>query len=201
MQCANNRRGILCGACQEHLSLSLGSSRCLYCHRYWPAMLATILLAAIIAGILLVVVMLALNTTVTVGLINSLIFYANIVAASSTVFFPSTKPSFPTIFVAWLNLDIGFDVCFLDGLDAYTKTWLQLGFPVYIISLVILIIIISEYSPRFAEIIGKRDPVATLATLILLSYAKLLTVTITALSYIICCACLPKWHKRNCMAS
>ena len=146
-------------------------------------MLVVILLAAIVAGILLVTTLLALNMTVAIGLINGFIFYANIVAANSAVFFPSSEPSFPTMFVAWLNLDIGIDVCFFDGLDAYTKTWLQLAFPIYIISLVIIVIIVSEYSPRFAGLIGKRDPIATLATLILLSYAKLLSVTITALSF------------------
>ena len=185
VQCAYNRSGILCGACGEHLSLSLGSSRCLPCHSHWPAVLVVIVLAAIIAGILLVTALLALNMTVAVGLINSfiIIFYANIVAANSAVFFPSSEPSFPTVFVAWLNLDIGIDTCFFDGLDAYAKTWLQLAFPIYIISLVIIVIIVSEYSPRFAGLIGKRDPIATLATLILLSYAKLLTMIPTALSF------------------
>ena len=201
-QCAYNRSGVLCGGCQEHLSLSLGSSRCLCCHSHWPAVLVVILLAAIVAGILLVTVLLALNMTVAVGLINGFIFYANIVAANNAIFFPSSEPSFPTVFIAWLNLDIGIDVCFFDGLDTYSKTWLQLAFPVYIISLVIIVIIISKYSPRFAGLIGKKkdpiseysprfitligkkkDPVATLATLILLSYAKLLSVTITALSF------------------
>ena len=148
-------------------------------------MFAIILIAAITAGILLVTALLALNMTVAVGLINGFIFYANIVAANSAVFFPSSEPSFPNVFVAWLNLDIGIDVCFFDGLDAYTKTWLQLVFPIYIISLVIVIIIVSEYSPWFAQLIGKKDPIATLATLILLSYAKLLSVTITALSFAI----------------
>ena len=68
------------------------------------------------------------------------------------------------------------------SLTPYVKTWLQLAFPVYIISLVVIIIIVSEYSPRFAALIGRKDPIATLATLILLSYAKLLSLTITALS-------------------
>ena len=182
-QCAYDRSGVLCGGCQEHLSLSLGSSRCLSCHSHWPAVLVVILLAAIVAGILLVTALLALNMTVAVGLINGFIFYANIVAANNAVFFPSSEPSFPTVFVAWLNLDIGIDVCFFSGLDTYTKTWLQLAFPVYIISLVIIVIIVSEYSPRFAGLIGKKNPIATLATLILLSYTKLLSVTITALSF------------------
>ena len=182
-QCAYNRTGTLCGACQEHLSLSLGSSNCLPCPSHWPAVLAVILLAAIIAGILLVAALLVLNMTVAVGLINSFIFYANIVAANSAVFFPTSEPRFPTVFVAWLNLDLGIDVCFFGGLDTYIKTWLQLAFPVYIISLVVIIIVTSEYSPRFAALIGKRDPIAALATLILLSYAKLLSITITALSF------------------
>ena len=181
-QCAYNRRGILCGACKEGLSLSLASSHCLPCHTHWPAVFVVILLAASVAGILLVIALLALNMTVSVGLINSFIFYANIVSAGSAIFFPSSEPSFPSVFVAWFNLDIGIDVCFVDGLDAYAKTWLQLAFPVYIISIVAMVIVTSEYSSTFAGLIGKRDPVSTLATLILLSYAKLLSITITALS-------------------
>ena len=181
-QCAFNRTGTLCGACQEHLSLSLGSSHCLPCPSHWPAVFVVVLLAAIIAGVLLVTALLALNMTVAVGLINGFIFYANIMSANSAVFFLSSEPSFPTVFVAWLNLDLGIDVCFFDGLDTYIKTWLQLAFPVYIISLVVIIIIVSEYSTRFAAVIGRKDPIATLATLILLSYAKLLSITITALS-------------------
>ena len=102
------------------------------------------------------------------------------------------------MFVAWLNLDIGIDVCFFDGLDAYTKTWLQLAFPVYIISLVIIIVIVSEYSPRFAKFIGERDPIATLATLILLSYARLLTITPTIKFYHLLSLTIPMAHKRLC---
>ena len=181
-QCAYNRTGILCGKCKEELSLSLGSSNCRPCKDYWPAVFVAILLLAIVGGILLVTVILALNMTVAVGLLNVFIFYANIVAANSATYFPSSKHRFPAVSVAWLNLDFGFDVCFIYGLNAYIKTWFQLAFPVYIISLVVIIIIVSEYSPRFAALIGKRDPIATLATLILLSYTKLLSITITALS-------------------
>ena len=180
VQCMYNRTGTLCGGCQEHLSLSLGSSRCLPCPNYSPAVFVMILLSAIIAGLLLVITLLALDLTVAVGAINGFIFYANIVAANSAVFFPSSEPSFPTVFVAWLNLDLGIDVCFINNLDTYSKTWLQLAFPVYIISLVI---VICENSSRYARLIGRKDPIATLATLILMSYSKLLSVTITVLSF------------------
>ena len=181
-QCAYNRSGVLCGACEEHLSLSLGSSRCLPCGTNWPLTFAAILLATIIVGILLVIVLLALDTTVSVGLISGFIFYTNILAANSAVFFPSSEPNFPAIFIAWLNLDIGIDTCFVGGLDAYTKTWLQLVFPLYINVLMIIIILkVDQYSARLAKLIRKRDPISTLATLILLAFSKLLLVSIKAL--------------------
>ena len=182
-QCAYNRTGVLCGSCIHKSSLSLASSRCLPCHNHWPGVCVITFLAAILAGIFLVTALLALNMTVSVGLINGFNFYANIVSAGSAVFFPSSEPSFPSVFVAWLNLEIGIDVCFVDHLNAYIKTWLQLAFPLYIIFLVAMVIIVSEYSLKFAGLIGRKDPVSTLATLILLSYAKLLSVTITALSF------------------
>ena len=181
-QCAYSRAGVLCGACRVNLSISLGSSLCLECPRHWPAVFIVIVVVFILAGLLLVAVMLALNLTVATGLITSFIFYANIVAVNN-MFFSNSAPGFATVFVAWLNLDIGFDVCFFDGLDTYTKTWLKLAFPLYIITLVVVIIIVSRKSPKFTRLIGRRDPVSTLATLILLSYAKMLSVTIDALSF------------------
>jgi hypothetical protein len=89
-------------------------------------------------------------------------------------------PNFVTVFISWLNLDIGFDVCYIkpetinDIVDVYEiyKVLLQLAFPVYVIFLVIIVIVASEHSSKFAKIIGKGNPVAVLATMILLSSAK-----------------------------
>ena len=53
----------------------------------------------------------------------------------------------------------------------------------YVIFLVGVIIFTSQHSTRFSQLVGKKNPVATLATLILLSYAKLLQIVITALSF------------------
>lgn len=182
-QCANGRSGLLCGTCLPGLSLSLGSSRCIPCPTLWPVHLGAIILGALIAGILLVALVLVLNLTVAIGTLNGIIFYANIVVANSNTFLPFSRPNFPTVFISWLNLDIGFDICFFDGLNSFWKTLLQLVFPAYIILLVILITVISEFSPRFAKLIGKRNPVATLATLILLSYAKILHSIVASLSF------------------
>ena len=65
----------------------------------------------------------------------------------------------------------------------YWKTLLQLAFPSYVIGLVFLIIIVCERSRRLANLLGKKDPVATLATLILLSYTKFLSIIIGSLSH------------------
>lgn len=182
VQCAFNRTGLLCGACQPGLSLSLSSSRCLSCPTYWPVLLIGITVAAILAGIGLVALLLVLNLTVAVGTLNALIFYANIVAANSSIFLPFSKPNFVTVFISWLNLELGIDTCYFHGMDAYTKTWLQLAFPIYLLFLVTLVIIISHYSSSFANLIASKNPVATLATLILFSYTKLLQICVAALS-------------------
>ena len=65
------------------------------------------------------------------------------------------------------SIDFGIETCFYDGMDAYTKTWLQFVFPVYIWLLVGLVILVSRFSRRFAKLLGD-SPVAVLATLILL---------------------------------
>ena len=182
-QCINNRSGKLCGTCQPGLSLSIGSSNCIPCPKHWPVVFAVVIIVSILAGIVLVTLLLVCNLTVAVGTLNGLIFYANIIDANKSTFLQFLKPNFVTVSIAWLNLDIGFDVCFFKGVDSYWKTWLQLIFPLYIIILVMLVIYISERSVKFAQLIGRRNPVATLATLILLSYTKILRTVIAALSF------------------
>ena len=181
-QCAFHRSSLLCGSCQPGLSLSLGGSRCLPCPSHWPALLIAITIAAILAGVALVTLLLVLNMTVAVGTLNGLIFYANVVYANKSILLPFQETNFITVFISWLNLELGIDTCYYPEMDTYTKTWLQLAFPAYVILLVVLVIVISSYSSKFSNLIGKKDPVATLATLILLSYAKLLEICFKSLS-------------------
>ena len=98
--------------------------------------------------------------------LNGLIFYTNIVYANKSILLPFKKTNFITAFVSWLNLELGIDTCYFPGMDTYIKTWLKLAFLAYVLSLVILVINISSYSTRFANLIGKKNPLATLATLI-----------------------------------
>ena len=67
-------------------------------------------------------------------------------------------------------------------MDAYTKAWLQFVFPFYVWALVGMIIVGSHYSGRVAKAFG-NNPIAVLATLFLLSYAKILRSVIAALSH------------------
>ena len=182
-QCAHNRSGLLCGVCSPGLSLSLGSSHCIPCSSQWPGTSVAIIIGSFLAGVCLVAVILVLNLTVAVGTLNGLIFYANIAAANSSTFFPST--SIFSIIIAWMNLELGIDTCFFEGMNAYWKTWVELAFPVYVISLIIVIIIISEKSMKFANLIGQKNPVATLDTLILLAYVKFLRIIISSYSFTI----------------
>ena len=78
------------------------------------------------------------------GTLNGLIFYANIIRANTATFLPNkTADTFLSWFIAWLNLDVGIETCFYDGLDSYMKTWLQFVFPLYIWFLVTIIVISS----------------------------------------------------------
>ena len=174
-QCASNRTGLLCSRCKPGLSLSLGSSRCLQCPKDWQKWSIAITMGAIASGIALVVMILVLNLTTAIGTLNGLIFYANIIASNNITYnHIMSKPNVFSVFIAWLNLELGLDTCFYNGLDSYSKAWLQFVFPAYLIILLIMVILMSKYSSRFAKLIGKRNPIATLTTVILLSYMKLL---------------------------
>ena len=175
-QCSNNRTGLLCGKCDQNFSLALGTNRCLQCSNDY----LWLIVAFAFAGVALVLLLLVLRLTVAVGTINGLIFYANIIANNSATFF-TPQTNVLTVFIAWLNLDLGIETCFIDGMDAYTKAWLQFVFPFYVWALVGIIILISHYSSKVATILG-TNPTAVLATLFLLSYTKFLRAIIAALS-------------------
>ena len=177
-QCNYNHAGILCGGCQPGLSLALGSAQCLPCNNRYLALLIPFTLA----GPVLVGIIKLLDLTISQGTLNGLIFYANIVKATEYIFLPQGKANPLKLFIAWFNLDLGVETCFFSGLSAYSKTWLQFVFPLYIWNIAGLIIILAKYSDRVAKVMGNNS-VPVLATLFLLSYAKIFNTIITALSY------------------
>ena len=177
-QCNYNRTGILCGACRPGLSVIFGSAECRKCTDAG----LSLLLAFAVAGLLLVLLIILTDLNVSSGSMSGLILYANLVQVSRAAFFGPHVSSTPvylcSIFISWLNLDFGIKTCFYNGMDAYAKTWLQFAFPLYVWGIALVIILLSR---RFPSIAG-RNPVKVLATLILLSYAKLLRTMIAALA-------------------
>ena len=178
MQCAFEHSGVLCGACKPGLSLALGSSQCLECSNSYLAFIALF----VVFGMLLVFIVMLLNLTTAMGTIHGLILYANIIAMNHSVFFPSNKVHPLNVFIAWINLDFGIEVCFANGMNAYISTWLQFVFPAYIWALVGLIIIASRYSVTLSNHLA-TNAVPVLATLFLLSYTKILRTITAVLSF------------------
>ena len=186
-QCNFNRTGLLCGQCKQGYSLSMSGSHCIPCPKYWPGLVIGNILTGIVFGIMLVFLLLFLNVTVALGTPNGVIFYANIVLINKSIFLPSSTDqlNFFTAVIYLLNTQMGMKRCFWEGMNAYGRTWFSYVFPLYMISLVLVIILISKYSLRCARLLGRRNPVATLATLILLSYAYFLRSILDILSFTI----------------
>ena len=175
-QCNFNHSGLLCGKCKEGLSLVLGSSQCKQCSNKYLALLVPFALA----GVLLVILLLLLHLTVAAGTLHGLIFYANIVAANHHIFFPQSSNNPASIFIAWLNLDLGIQTCFYNWMDTYAKTWLEFLFPVYVWVIVGFLVYISHRSVTVTKLLGS-SPVPVLSTLFFLSYAKVLRTIIASL--------------------
>ena len=176
--CAHNRRGILCGSCEMSFSKVLGTSKCIKCSNLY---LLAIIPAFLLSGLLLIIFLMLFNLTVSSGTISGLIFYANVLQAQNATF-SLPHASFPSVFIAWLNLDQGLQTCLYNGLDSYVESWLQFLFPAYIWLIAGVVIVSSHYSTRISKLCGK-NAVSVLGTLFLLTYTKLLRLEITVVSY------------------
>ena len=190
--CNYNRTGIMCGACVSNYSLLLGGYECADCSgsTYKGVLL---FLAFLAIGKVLVILLLGLDLTVSTGIVNGLIFYSDIIYLNSDTMLPITRGENRThllntvrilsTFQAWMNLDFGISTCFFDGYNTYISTWMQFLFPLYIWLLILIIILTSRYSRRITKIITSNI-VSVLATLLLLSYAKLLKTSIEVFSLV-----------------
>ena len=153
-QCSFNRSGILCGKCKPGLSQVFGTSQCLKCSN--TSLL--LIFAFIAAGLLFVVLLSKCNITISKGTLNGLILYANIIQMNKASFFTLGYTSSLAMFIAWLNLDLGIQTCFYNGMDMYAKAWLQFVFPIYIWVIALSMIVSSHYSTTAAKVVGRNAP-------------------------------------------
>jgi len=171
---------MLCGHCHGNYSTVFGSSGCHVCSNVW---LVTILMYVIL-GASLVAFLFILNLTVTQGTLYGFIFYANIIQINTSIFFIDSVLVPLQVMISFINLDLGFPLCFYDGMDDVAKTGLQFVFPAYLLALTITVIVICRYilsrsthqSPsthclaKLSSLVGQRAT-GVLSTLIYLSYS------------------------------
>ena len=177
-QCVDNRGQRMCGSCRDGYSLLLGSNKCGQCHNNYM-IIAWVALFSVM-GVLLVVLLITLNLTISVGTLNGLLFYANIVKLYEPVF--SKEEPFPVLsqVISWINLDFGFEVCFYNGMDSYAKQWLQFAFPLYLWIIIFAIIQLCRRYGKISRLMGSNT-VPVLSTLTFLSYTKLLRTVVIVL--------------------
>ena len=188
-QCQFKRSGVVCAECQQGLSTVFGSSRCKQCSNLY----LLLIIPTAVAGVVLVVMFFTFNLTVTNGIINTLIFYVNIISINYSQFcFDSNSPD--CTLLSLLNLDLGIETCFYDGMDGYTKMWLQLVFPCYLMIIAFTLIIGSHYSAKVQRLTANRV-LKVLATLFLLSYTKTLLTVCQVLFYFSYVTHLPSEHS------
>ena len=176
-QCARNRKGLLCSECEDGFTLSLGTSNCIKCNAKQALPLQIFLF--FLSGIIIVTFLLILDVTYTDGAISGLLFYTSVVGF---IFLPSSHRNVITLAISWINLTPGYDYCLYDGMNAYGKAWLRISFPLYLFIINVVIIVICRNSRRLARLVG-GNIIKVLATLLLLSYTKLLESVVTALSF------------------
>ena len=188
-QCIRGRMGVLCGACKPGLSHILGLSH--ECRKCSDKKLFIYIPSVLFSGVLTVFLLTVLNLTVTEGAMNGLIFYATFLFTCRKYFFNHNSKhhimqhrfgkSF-WIFIAWLNLDAGFDACAYDGMTGYQYIWLTFGYVFSLLFLQIIMIILSRKFIFFTRLFG-RNVLKVLATLLFLTHSQLMHASFESLRY------------------
>ena len=181
VQCYYYRTGVLCGSCAHGLSIAFGSFKCTDCYptKWWR--LIAVSGGLLLSGIALILFLLAFDLTVTEGAISGFIFYANIVNANISFFFQGEDYFILQYFIAWLNLDLGWHMCFYDGMTTLVQMYLEFLYPLYIWFLTWVLILLSRKFNLMARPM-RNNGTQVLATLILMSYSKLLEAIMFAFS-------------------
>ena len=184
--CLYQREGTLCGRCSEGLSVVFGSTECQHCSNAWITSVSIYL----VTGPLLIYLLYALKLTLTSGTLNGIIFYAQ--AANCGLldmlrfhYFKSSidrLSGFAIFIIHVLNLETGLPRCFYNGMTELWKAFLTFMFPLYLLTIVIVLIILSRFSPKLSNRIA-HSSVQVLVTVVHLSFSKLILQLINVMTY------------------
>ena len=176
--CINHREGTLCGKCKNGLSVVFGSQKCMRCSNKW---IWTALLQVAL-GPIVIYLLYALRLTLTIGTLNGIVFYAQaanggltglLIVHSSGDIVLTVAEKLALGFLSFLNLNLGFPLCLYDGMTELWKAGLSLVFPIYLLTIVVVLIILSRYSTWLSNRISDSS-VQVLVTVVHLSFSKLL---------------------------
>ena len=182
-QCLPGHTGILCGSCKPGLSRTLGMvSKCKACSNWNLLILIPVIL---LSGIVLIILIMFLNMTVTEGTLNGIVIYANIMYTHQR-YLPDygIMSTICRIFIAWFNFDISFDLCFYNGMKGYHYIWLIYGYTFYLIAIQIVIIFLCRKFFLFTRLFG-RNIIKVLASVVFLVYSPLLYAIIQTVQFTI----------------
>ena len=161
-----------------------GSTECRQCSNWW---LWTLVFYAV-AGPLLIYLLYAFRLTLTTGTFNGIIFYvqaANVGILDMLSVYNGKMEvvrKISIVLLSILNLGLGFPLCFYNGMTELWKAGLSLLFPLYLLTIVVVVIILSHFSLRLSNRIA-HSSVQVLVTVVHLSFGKLLGAIIYAFTY------------------
>ena len=137
-------------------------------------------------SLFLTVLLFILNLTVTLGTIIGLTLHVNMVCINS----PLSHLQGQLVTVLYLhiytaNLGPSFQImCFYNGTNMYTKMWMQLTYPIYLIIITTTFILGSCYSRKLYQLTHNRAlPALDIVTLFLLTYTSILQAIASAPLY------------------
>ena len=167
-QCANHHTGLLCGRCQDGYSAVFGTNRCMKCTNSHLGLL--VFFAA--AGIGIIAIISFLHISISEGYINGVLFYVSVVSSYEIHFTGHFSARWVFIPIYLLNLDMGFETCFYNGMTPLARAGLGLVFPAYLFILMVLFIWLASRSLRLSEWLANSNftPSKLVATLIVLTY-------------------------------
>ena len=177
--CQHRRTGPLCGKCIRNYSVVFGSPMCKKCSNH--SLLTTIMYASV--GIGVIFLLFALRLTLTAGTLNGIIFYAQVANAGLLELMAASYSGKSGIMkvvhqcnmfiLSSISLNFGFSLCFYDGMNQLWKTGLALAFPVYLLTIVFILILISRHSTWLSNKTSHLS-IQVLVTIVYLSFSNLL---------------------------
>ena len=174
-----HRIGVLCGQCEENLSIVFGTNECRKCSNTGLALI----IFFISGGFSVIYTIGRIGVTVAHGFFNSIIFYCNVIAPYQQYLLMQSNTYYIMILISSINLGFGFPSCFYDGMTTLHRAYLHFAFPMYLW----LLLGLYTYLARF-EFMKRRwlkeNGASVFASVMLLSYAATLQTCVFSLSVI-----------------